>query len=250
MFNLRGHVAVITGATGEIGEQLAQVLSEQGAHVALIGTDMGHLKKICSDIGKKGKMAISVQCDISKPAELDEAIGVIIEEFGQVDILVNNGIGILPEGLHKADEVTLHAVLTHALNSMFMCCQKFVLVMRKVGYGRIVNVSSGLEPFSTRSNLTAEHLARGTIASYTRALSFELGGLGITVNAVCPGYFRTERTREIMETVACRQKIYKFCPLGRPGLKDELNGAVVYLASEEASYTTGAVLCVDGGWAP
>jgi len=248
MFDLNGHVAVITGADSDLGEQFAYALTEQGAHVALLGKDGIRLNKIIRGIGKRKKMAVSVLCDINDASQIAESVNTVLGEFGRVDILVNNCGGNLPANLLCLPREDKQRVININVNSVFTCTHLYIKEMKRLGYGRIVIVSSGLGVVRNEYPAMPMQVSQGVLQSYARAVSYETARYGITVNVIIPGYFRTEITARLSESADCLKDIYKFCPLGRLGEKNELSAAVVYFASEESSYTTGTCLKVDGGW--
>jgi gluconate 5-dehydrogenase len=249
MFDLNNQVAVVTGASSGLGIQFAHSLAGQGAHVALLARRVDKLGQVAEGIRKLGKKALVVGCDVTKSGNIKEAVAAVMQEFGKVDILVNNagcGKGGSAENLSDAD---WNATLELNISAMFFCCRAFGSEMIKKGYGRIINIASmyGLVGNSF-SPAIPYHASKGAVVNFTRALGAEWAKKGVNVNAIGPGFFASELTGGFIDDPEFQQAVGVYCPMGRVGKPGELNGILVYLASPEASYTTGATFYVDGGW--
>ena len=249
MFDLSNRVAVVCGASSGLGVQFAHALSGQGAKVALLARRAEKLEKIASELGAKGCEVLAVPCDITNENEVKKAVDAVMGRFGRVDILVNNAGRNKRVPFENFSTEDWNAVMDLNINAMMLCCREFGRQMLAGGYGRIINIASmfGLVTNSI-APAAAYQASKGAVVNFTRALAGEWAKRGITVNAICPGYFITELTEQFLSQPGPREGVKTYCPMGRVGQPGELNGALIYLASDEASYTTGSMLCVDGGW--
>lgn len=250
MFDLTGKVALITGAKRGMGKAHAIALARQGAKV--IVTDIG-LEKECPDfineIQASDGTVLCLEMDVSKKEQVDAAFDSAIKHFGRLDILVNNAGIFNPKAFLEITEDEWDKTIDINLKGEFLCAQRAAKEMAKNKWGRIINISSiasgqvgiGIE---WGSHYTA---SKGGIIGMTETLAIELAPLGINVNAIAPGAIDTPMLR----AGAAPEELKKFVekiPLKRIGRPEEVSAAVVFLASEEASYVTGATLFVDGGW--
>lgn len=249
MFDLTGRVAVVTGASSGLGVQFANALASQGAHVALLARRVEKLEQVAGQIRKKGQRALPVACDVTSTASVQAARDAVIKEFGKVDILVNNAGGSAGGPAEALpDEDWVHTMNLN-INSIFVCCREFGGEMLKKGYGRIINIASmyGLVGNNFQP-ATPYHASKGAVVNFTRALGAEWAKRGVTVNAIGPGFFASELTGAFVESKPFLDAVGVYCPMGRVGQPGELNSALLYLAADESSYTTGSTVYVDGGW--
>ena len=234
------NVAIVTGGTRGIGYAITQALSQQGYSVAAIYNSNTDAARQCAD----ATGAYVYQFDVGDFQACADHIAGIENELGAVDVLINNA-GITRDGtLHKMAENDWHDVINTNLNACFNLCRHVVPNMRARGYGRIVNVSSinGQKGQFGQTNYAA---AKAGILGLTKSLALENAGKGVTVNAVCPGYVDTDMTAAMRDDV--RKSIVDQIPVGRLGTPQEIADAVAFLASEKASFITGATLSANGG---
>ena len=241
MFDLTGKCALVTGASGGNGAEVARALPGAGATVGLSGTRVEPLQVLAADLGARAHV---LPCDLSDGAAVDGLIKTAAEAMGSVDILVNNA-GITRDGLmmRMSDDDWL-AVIEVNLNSTFRLCRGALRGMMKARWGRIVNITSvvGQAGNPGQANYAA---AKAGVAGMAKSLAQEVGSRGITVNCVAPGLIATAMTEKLNDEQ--RDKILQGVPLGRMGTPADVAAAVLYLASEEAGYVTGATLDVNGG---
>ena len=250
MFNLRGRVAVITGASSGLGTQMAHGLAEQGADVVLLARREDKLRQVAEEIaGKYGVTAFPIVCDVTQLSSVQAAVKETVTKFGKVDILINNaGVGTVAPAELTDDSAWEHN-LSIDLTGVFRTAREFGKVMLEAGYGRIINISSmyGMVGNSA-APASAYHAAKGGVINLTRALAAEWAGRGVTVNCICPGYFETELTVDTLRTEEFTAYMQRTVPLQRYGNYGELNSAACFLAADESSYVTGVILPVDGGY--
>ena len=241
MFDLTCKNALVTGASGGIGAEVARVLHGAGAVVTLSGTRLEPLQALAAELGDRAFVAA---CDLSDLASVEALPKTAAELMGSVDILVNNA-GITRDGLmmRMSDDDWL-AVIEVNLHSTFRLSRAVLRGMMKARWGRIVNVTSVVAQTGNpgQANYAA---AKAGVVGMSKALAQEVGSRGITINCVAPGLVATAMTDKLNE--AQRETILKGVPLGRMGTPHEIAAAVLYFASNEAGYVTGATLDINGG---
>lgn len=249
LFDLTGRVAVITGASSGLGVQMAKALALQGANIAILARRVERLEKVAEEIRALGVKCISIRCDVTDTESIKLAAELTEKEFGKVDILINNaGSGGIGPAEEMTDE-TWNDVVNVDLTGVFKVAREFGKIMIKNKYGRIINIASMYGLVGNMAHPTAAyHAAKGGVVNLTRALASEWAKYGITVNAICPGYFATELTQETLDTEYFTNYMKATVPVGRYGKEGELDAAAVFLASDQASYVTGVNLPVDGGY--
>ena len=250
MFDLKGRVAVITGASSGLGKQMAQGLAGQGADVVLLARRESKLRQVAADIEKEYDVkAYPVVCDVTDLDSVKAAAKSTLNEFGKVDILVNNaGTGAVAPA-EKMEDDLWQGNIDIDLTGVFRVAREFGKLMLEAGYGRIINIASMYGMVGNReSPAAAYHAAKGGVVNLTRALAAEWATRGVTVNCICPGYFETELTGDVLRTEAFSTYMQRTVPLQRYGNAGELNAAACFLASDEASYVNGVILPIDGGY--
>ena len=249
MFNLKGRVAVITGASSGLGKQMSFAFAEQGADLVLLARRLDRLQELKVELEKKGVYVLAIRCDVTSTEDIEQAAKVTEDNFGKVDILVNCAGSSKDKGvLDMTDEEWDFTIATDE-SSVFKMTRAFGNLMKKHQYGRIINIASmyGLVG-NTEIPTIAYHSSKGAVVNFTRAAAAELASDHITVNCICPGYFYTELTTAVLDTDRFQDFAKSHVPMGRYGSDGELNAGAIFLASEEASYVTGVILPIDGGY--
>ena len=250
MFNLKGQVAVVTGASSGLGRQMAEAFAKQGADLAILARRVERLEELKARLEKEYKIKVlPVKVDVTSTEEIDAAAEKIEKEFGKVDILLNCAGSSKDKGVVEMNDEEWDFTIKTDLTSVFKMTRAFGKLMKKNKYGRIINIASmyGLVG-NTEIHTVAYHSSKGGVVNFTRAVAAELALDGITCNAICPGYFETELTKPVLDTPRFQEFAKTHVPMERYGKEGELNAAVVFLASKEASYVTGAIFAGDGGY--
>jgi len=250
LFDLTNKVAIVTGARRGIGKGIALMLARAGAKVVVSDIDENECQKVVEEIKKIGSDGLAIKCDVTNRKEVEEMVKKTIEKFGKVDILVNNaGIAPFKPFLEMAEE-EWDRVLAVNLKGYYLCAQAVAKEMIKKGWGRIINIASVAmgQVGIGFPNLTHYCASKGGIVALTETLALELTPKGINVNVVSPGVIATEMAKPVIEDEKTKQAILARIPKGRVGQPEDIAAAVVFLASEEADYISGATLVVDGGW--
>ena len=242
---LTDKTAVVTGGSRGIGRAIAVALAAEGAKVAVIyAGNAAAAEETLSLIKEQGGEAVAMQCDVADDAAVSDMINAVKEQFGSVDILVNNA-GITRDGLlMRMKEGDWQAVLDTNLTGVFHCTKAVTKLMMKQRSGAIINITSvvGQTGNAGQANYAA---AKAGMIGFTKSVAKELASRGIRVNAVAPGIIDTDMTAVLSDAV--KEDMLKSIPLGRVAQPEEVAKAVVFLASDNASYITGQVLNVDGG---
>ena len=249
MFNLKGRVAVITGASSGLGKQMAYAFANQGADLVLLARRIEKLEELKKQLEEKGSKVLAIKCDVTNTEEIKNAAIIAEDTFKKVDILVNCAGSAKNAGVLDMTDEEWDFTISTDMDSVFYVTREFGNIMKKNHYGRIINIASmyGLVGNMAMGTI-AYHTSKGGVINFTRAAAAELAKDGITVNAICPGYFDTELTHDTLTTDEFTAYMKNTVPIGRYGKEGELNAGAIFLASDEASYVTGVILPIDGGY--
>ena len=238
-------VAIITGGARGIGKAIALAFVREGARIAIVDVERERAETLKNEIGGIGGKAISISCDISKSSEVKAMVSQVQNTFGRVDILVNNA-GIIRRGtIETVTEEDWDRVIEVNLKGTFNCCKAVVEIMKQQSYGKIVNVSSIAGKMGDITSAPGYGSSKAAIDALTKTLAMQLARYGINVNAVSPHAIETEMSAQWSEER--RREIIASIPLGRLGKPEDVAEAVVFLASDRASFITGEILDVNGG---
>jgi NAD(P)-dependent dehydrogenase (short-subunit alcohol dehydrogenase family) len=250
MDTLKGKVAIVTGGASGIGRATAVLFAREGAAVAIVDLDEPHARNAVQDIEAQGGQAIFIRCDVTRAEECQHAVQATLEQFGRLDILFNNAGIIRRADVIETTEEEWDRVMDVNVKSIFLMSKYVVPVMAAAGGGAIINTSSGWG-LKGGGNAVAYCASKGAVTNMTRAMAIDHGKQKIRVNAVCPGDTDTpmlrDEARQIGETEGRFLAEAANRPLGRYAQPEEIAQAVLYLASDAASYVTGTALVVDGG---
>jgi NAD(P)-dependent dehydrogenase (short-subunit alcohol dehydrogenase family) len=243
-FELSGKVAIVTGASSGLGARFATTLADAGAQVVAAARRLERLEEVAA-----GRTITPIRCDVTDDADVTRLVETTLERFGRVDVCVNNAGASSGGPEEQATPEAFRSVMRLNLEAVFTLSQAVGAPMRAQGSGSVVNVSSMFSLVASAPVPDAGYVAsKSGVNGLTRELAAQWAREGVRVNAIAPGFFRSEMTAELVEDERSRKWFERLCPMGRPGRPEELDGILLYLASDASSYCTGQVFAIDGGW--
>ncbi len=246
LFDLSGQVALVTGTSRGLGQYFARALARAGADIAMTSRDKSKLAAFAAEIEALGRKTFAAELDVRDHASIQAAVAAVERHFGKIDILVNNaGCNIRKPALDVTWD-DWNTVLDTNLRGTFFVAQAVARGMIQRGYGRMINIGS-VTSVSGYAGLAPYGASRGGTKQLTMSLADDWGKHGVTVNCLAPGWFKTAQNKVLYENAAWVEYLTDRIPVKRPGRPDDLDGAVVFLASESSRYITGQTLLVDGG---
>ena len=247
LFSLQGRVALVTGAGRGLGRGLAQALAAAGARVVCAGRSLAHLEETVAMITGAGGQAEARPVDVSDPAATRALVEGIVADHGPLDILVNNAGTEIVKPVLEVTETDYDTIMNTNLRGLYFAAQAAARVMVPRRRGKIINLGSLASQIGLAGS-TVYSASKGGVLQLTRALAVELAPHNVQVNAIGPGYYRTDMTEPFFRDPEHRRWIEQRIPMGRIGTTLDLAGAVVFLAAPASDYVTGQILYVDGGW--
>lgn len=251
MNRVKGKVAIITGGAGGLGKAHALLLAKEGARVVVTDTDDAQGKKVADEINKQGGEAIFIKHDVSKEIEWNRVISETLERFGKLDILVNNAGVNLWKRIEDTSLEEWRWLMSVNLDGVFLGTKYAMGAMKRSGGGSIINISSVAGIVGTLDT-SAYHASKGGVRIFTKAAALECSKAGydynIRVNSVHPGVIKTRMVEELLNDEEKRKTALSWHPIGHFGEPEDIAYGVLYLASDESKFITGAELVIDGGW--
>lgn len=245
--SLEDNIALVTGASRGIGKAIALGLARAGADVVIASRKLSDLEKVADEIGSLGRRALAVAMHVAKTGEINTLVNKVTDAFGRIDILVNNaGSNPVMDSALDIDERAWDAIMNLNLKGLFFLSQAAARVMREHGGGRIINVSSleGITP----TILPVYSISKAGVIMATKVMAKEWAQYNIRVNAIAPGLTRTRFSEALWNNEQILQAAMSRTPMARIAEPEEMVGAVLYLTSDSASYVTGQVIAIDGGY--
>ncbi|TQR18231.1 SDR family oxidoreductase [Psychrobacillus soli] len=246
-FSLKGKTAFITGGSRGLGKAITMALSEAGATVAIVSRTESELKKTAEEIEENGGTCHYSAVDVQNREEIEKFAKELFEKTGSIDILVNAAGINRRHSFLEFPEDEWDQVINTNLRSVYIVSQVVIPYMQKQQYGKVINIASLTSELGF-PNMAAYAASKGAVSQLTKVLAVEFANDGILVNAIGPGYFKTELTMSLFEDEEKVAWMKSRIPLKRIGVPDELKGTAVFLASSASDYITGQTIYVDGGW--
>lgn len=247
LLDLTNKTAVVIGGTSGLGLAIARGLAEAGANVVPTGRRVDLVQSAAKEISARGVRTLAVPCDVTDPASLKSLLESTCKEFGKVEILVNSAGRTKRTPTLELPEKEWTDIIDTNLTGTLRACQVFGQHMIQNRYGRIINIAS-LSSFVALYEVAAYSASKSAVASLTKSLAIEWAPYGVCVNAIAPGVLRTALNTKLIDGTPRGQEFLMRTPMKRFGLPEELAGAAIFLASESASFVTGHLLVVDGGF--
>ncbi|OON87661.1 short-chain dehydrogenase [Oribacterium sp. C9] len=250
-FDLKGQVAIVTGCSTGLGVQMARALANQGAIIIPVARRQEKIEAVAKELTEEfGVETLPIRCDITDTEAVESLIDKVLEKFGRIDIVINNaGTGAVAPAEDITDDQFADEINIDLFGTFKVARAAAKKAMIPAGYGRIINIASMYGLVGNKiAPASPYHAAKGGVVNLTRALAAEWGKLGITVNAICPGYFWTPLTKETLDSEWFQEYAKASIPMERYGREGELDTTALFLASKASGYVNGVMIPVDGGY--
>lgn len=249
-FQLKERVSIVTGGARGLGLAMATALAQAGSHIVIPDLDFEEAQKAAGELQKEGIKTLALRTDVTSPEAVEQMVATTMEQFGRIDVLINNAGIALHVNLEDMEYSAWRKIMDVNLNSVFLVSKAVGKVMIQQQRGSIINISSmsGII-VNTPQSQAAYNVSKAGVIMMTKSLAAEWAKHNIRVNTIAPGYMKTELTRPFFEgNGEMVRRWLDFTPMGRPGTPDELEGIALYLASDASSFATGGVFVIDGGY--
>lgn len=251
MYDIKGKVAVVSGASSGLGADAARGYAENGASVALLARREDKLKALADELKRLGVDVFTHVCDVTDEESVKTAITAVFEHFGRIDILLNNAGIAVRGGVHNLTEEDWNKSMDTNVKGIYLTCKYVVPHMMDQNYGKIVNISSVNSVIADKADMFIRHsynASKSAVLGLSMGMAASYGKHNITVNSIGPGLFESEMTAgTLFKSDAFLNGYNSQCPIERPGKVGELNGTILYFSSDMSSYVTGQFVVVDGG---
>ncbi|MDR1984355.1 MAG: SDR family oxidoreductase [Prevotellaceae bacterium] len=251
MIDIKGKIAVVTGASSGLGADAARSYAQFGANVAILARRKEKLDKLAEELSNSGVEVLAISCDVTDEEQIKSAIEQVISKFGKIDILLNNAGVAVRGGVHQLSAEDWDKSFNTNVKGIFLMSKYVVPHMISRNYGKIINVSSINAKIADKSETFIRHgynSSKAAVLGLTLGMACSYGQYNITVNSICPGLFESEMTENSLFKSKEFLDFYNAtCPMSRPGRKGELSGTILYFSSDLSSYVTGQHIVIDGG---
>lgn len=247
LFDLRGKVILVTGGSRGLGEQMVRDFSEQGADVVIASRNYEKCVELSDELQRNGRKALPIQADVSKVEEIQAMFKQVLDEFGKIDIVVNNAGANESKPALEVTEEDFDFIFDLNIKGLFFCSQEAAKIMKEQGHGKIINLASvgGIKPLKRIVLYTA---SKAAVIHLTKSLAAEWARYGIHVNTIAPGFIGTEINEEERKDEVLMGKMLKRIPFRKFGNPKDVSSLALYLSSKQAEYITGQTFVVDGGF--
>lgn len=247
LFELRGRVALVTGASKGLGKSMAMALGEAGADIVMVARGPVKLAEAEKEVADMGVRTLTVAADVTIPEDVDKMVSQALAKFGKIDILVNNVGTYVGKPIEESTTEDWFNLINTNLTSTYLCCRAVGKHMMERQRGKVVNMAAAIGALGAR-NSSAYCASKGGVIQLTRALAVEWAKYHITVNAIAPGTMETEITAKMLEDPKVRKALEGKIPMNRIGQPSDLAGTVIFLSASGSDYITGQTIFVDGGF--